>query len=205
MLAEELTSDDRSEVGSKEIPLTVLTELRKLGLLLQFAPSSNGKTADSGSAYRGSNPCGAALALSSNGPGRSPLKAEIRVRFPLRLLCNTSLSFSAFVRSFLPTLLSLAVQRSRRVEASSHERSNQIPTRTFHPPSRHHPLADVGTVCPGPKPPPSNLFNKRRVYPGGRHDAVPGSARRPLDWHLRGSRAVRRNILYHLPDDGRPL
>lgn len=53
----------------------------------EFAPSSNGKTADSGSVYRGSNPCGAAadMALSSNGLGRSPLKAEIRVRFPLRL------------------------------------------------------------------------------------------------------------------------
>ena len=75
--------------------------------LQRIAPSSNGKTADSGSVYRGSNPCGAArgprpreimcgswihnphmiciLALSSNGLGRSPLKAKIRVRFPLRL------------------------------------------------------------------------------------------------------------------------
>jgi hypothetical protein len=81
-----------------QIPLTLSRDLRKLGLLSRIAPSSNGKTADSGSAYRGSNPCGAAwgdsslsnisrvrLALSSNGLGRSPLKAEIRVRFPLRL------------------------------------------------------------------------------------------------------------------------
>ncbi len=29
----------------------------------EIAPSSNGKTADSGSAYRGSNPCGAAEKL----------------------------------------------------------------------------------------------------------------------------------------------
>ena len=40
--------------------LTLSGEFRKLGLLLMIAPSSNGKTADSGSAYRGSNPCGAA-------------------------------------------------------------------------------------------------------------------------------------------------
>ena len=40
--------------------LKLSRELRKLGLLLMIAPSSNGKTADSGSAYRGSNPCGAA-------------------------------------------------------------------------------------------------------------------------------------------------
>ena len=43
-------------------------QFRELGSLLSaklerisIAPSSNGKTADSGSAYRGSNPCGAAL------------------------------------------------------------------------------------------------------------------------------------------------
>ena len=86
--------------------LTLKKEIRKLRPLCHIAPSSNGKTADSGSAYRGSNPCGAAgradgaansefryqiseffilTALSSNGSGRGPLKAEIRVRFPLRL------------------------------------------------------------------------------------------------------------------------
>ncbi len=86
LLTELLTSVDENRGRETQNPLTVLRELRKFGLLLQIAPSSNGKTADSGSAYRGSNPCGAALALSSNGPGRSPLKAEIRVRFPLRLL-----------------------------------------------------------------------------------------------------------------------
>ena len=80
-----------------QFPLTVLRELSKLGLLSMIAPSSNGKTADSGSAYRGSNPCGAAplshmKALSSNGLGRSPLKAEIRVRFPLRLQIQADLT-----------------------------------------------------------------------------------------------------------------
>ena len=60
-------SVDRSEdncwpkgVGMGEAILTLWRELRRLGLLLKIAPSSNGKTADSGSAYRGSNPCGAA-------------------------------------------------------------------------------------------------------------------------------------------------
>jgi hypothetical protein len=79
------TVEEKGGARVSVIPLTVLRELRKLGLLLKIAPSSNGKTADSGSAYRGSNPCGAATALSSNGLGRGPLKAEIRVRFPLRL------------------------------------------------------------------------------------------------------------------------
>ena len=46
--------------------------------------SSSGRTADSGSAYRGSNPRSPAkLAPSSSGLGRGPLKAETRVRFPL--------------------------------------------------------------------------------------------------------------------------
>ena len=40
--------------------LILSVDLHKLGQLLMIAPSSNGKTADSGSAYRGSNPCGAA-------------------------------------------------------------------------------------------------------------------------------------------------
>jgi hypothetical protein len=44
-------------------PLTLWGELRKLGLLSKNAPSSNGKTADSGSVYRGSNPCGAATSI----------------------------------------------------------------------------------------------------------------------------------------------
>ena len=106
---------------SKRFWLTLSVEMHKLAVLKAIAPSSNGKTADSGSVYRGSNPCGAAtgildcgfwildftfwtardwnptvqnrkskfqnalLALSSNGLGRGPLKAEIRVRFPLRL------------------------------------------------------------------------------------------------------------------------
>ncbi len=40
--------------------LTLSVEFSKLGTLHLIAPSSNGKTADSGSVYRGSNPCGAA-------------------------------------------------------------------------------------------------------------------------------------------------
>ena len=42
------------------VPLTIRVEFVKLVPLFKIAPSSNGKTADSGSAYRGSNPCGAA-------------------------------------------------------------------------------------------------------------------------------------------------
>ena len=51
---------DEKRAGESEKPLTLSEELRKLGVLCTIAPSSNGKTADSGSAYRGSNPCGAA-------------------------------------------------------------------------------------------------------------------------------------------------
>ena len=54
------TTVDKREVSQGPVPLTVSTDLCKLGLRLMIAPSSNGKTADSGSAYRGSNPCGAA-------------------------------------------------------------------------------------------------------------------------------------------------
>jgi hypothetical protein len=60
VLTELRTNVDESEVWVAQNTLTLSRELRKLGLLLKIAPSSNGKTADSGSAYRGSNPCGAA-------------------------------------------------------------------------------------------------------------------------------------------------
>ncbi len=100
------TNIDEKGVENGREPLTLSEEFRTFVPIGNFAPSSNGKTADSGSAYRGSNPCGAAgraggaansefrypisefvvhMALSSNGLGRGPLKAEIRVRFPLRL------------------------------------------------------------------------------------------------------------------------
>ena len=51
---------DEKEVGVSRKPLTLSVNLRNLGELLKIAPSSNGKTTDSGSVYRGSNPCGAA-------------------------------------------------------------------------------------------------------------------------------------------------
>ena len=121
VLTELCTNVHEGGVGVGPNSLTVSRELRKLGTLFIIAPSSNGKTADSGSAYRGSNPCGAAAlrtancglrkallnvpsyseiripqsamdpALSSNGLGRGPLKAEIRVRSPLglRLFCQS--------------------------------------------------------------------------------------------------------------------
>jgi hypothetical protein len=60
VLTELYTTVDEKAVGLGQTTLTLWEELRKLGLLLTIAPSSNGKTADSGSAYRGSNPCGAA-------------------------------------------------------------------------------------------------------------------------------------------------
>jgi len=47
--------------------------------------SSNGRTADSESAYRSSNLCPGATALSSRGLGRRPLTAVTRVRIPLGL------------------------------------------------------------------------------------------------------------------------
>ena len=62
VLTELRTNVDEKGVRLSQESLTVSTDLRKLGLLLMIAPSSNGKTADSGSAYRGSNPCGAARA-----------------------------------------------------------------------------------------------------------------------------------------------
>ena len=52
-----VASDSR---GVSRMPLTIRCKFTKLGSLFAIAPSSNGKTADSGSAYRGSNPCGAA-------------------------------------------------------------------------------------------------------------------------------------------------
>ena len=55
-----LTSVDENAVGVTEKPLTFRRKLHKLSCFSTIAPSSNGKTADSGSAYRGSNPCGAA-------------------------------------------------------------------------------------------------------------------------------------------------
>lgn len=49
-----------------------------------FGESSSGRTADSGSAYRGSNPLSPAKRVpSSRGLGRSPLKAKTRVQIPL--------------------------------------------------------------------------------------------------------------------------
>ena len=51
---------DNRGIGLCQTTLTLSRELSKLDVLLMIAPSSNGKTADSGSAYRGSNPCGAA-------------------------------------------------------------------------------------------------------------------------------------------------
>ena len=48
MLTELRTDIDESEVGVTQNTLTLSWELRKLGLLLTIAPSSNGKTADSG-------------------------------------------------------------------------------------------------------------------------------------------------------------
>ena len=48
MLTELRTNVDESEVGVTQNTLTLSRELRKLGLLSVIAPSSNGKTADSG-------------------------------------------------------------------------------------------------------------------------------------------------------------
>ena len=51
---------------------------------MNIGESSKGKTADSGSAYRGSNPLSPAIMVpSSSGLGRGPLKAKTRVRLPL--------------------------------------------------------------------------------------------------------------------------
>ena len=50
----------RNRGGVYPMPLTMRVKFVRLGALFEIAPSSNGKTADSGSAYRGSNPCGAA-------------------------------------------------------------------------------------------------------------------------------------------------
>ena len=55
-----LTIVDENGVAAGQISLTLWRDLHILGLLSMIAPSSNGKTADSGSVYRGSNPCGAA-------------------------------------------------------------------------------------------------------------------------------------------------
>ena len=49
--------------------LTMRREFRTFYTLNAIAPSSNGKTADSGSAYRGSNPCGAAILHVALDPG----------------------------------------------------------------------------------------------------------------------------------------
>ena len=48
MLTELCTTIDEKGASLRQTTLTVSTELRKFGLLLQIAPSSNGKTADSG-------------------------------------------------------------------------------------------------------------------------------------------------------------
>jgi len=48
VLTELRTNVDESEVGVTQNTLTLSRELRKLGLLSVIAPSSNGKTADSG-------------------------------------------------------------------------------------------------------------------------------------------------------------
>jgi hypothetical protein len=52
---------DETAVSTGEKPLTFRRELRRFECFSSIAPSSNGKTADSGSVYRGSNPCGAAV------------------------------------------------------------------------------------------------------------------------------------------------
>ena len=60
VLTELLTNVGEKGDGVSPLPLTIRVKFVKLIPLLTIAPSSNGKTADSGSAYRGSNPCGAA-------------------------------------------------------------------------------------------------------------------------------------------------
>jgi len=54
VLTELRTNVDESEVGLSQTTLTLWRDLRKLCLLSMIAPSSNGKTADSGqsSAFR---------------------------------------------------------------------------------------------------------------------------------------------------------
>ncbi len=78
----------KREVGAGQNPLTLSTELRRFRLLFSIAPSSNGKTADSGSAYRGSNPCGAARA--AKGGPNSEFRYQTSELFrPYRLTVRT--------------------------------------------------------------------------------------------------------------------
>ena len=76
--------------------------------------SSNGKTAGSEPAYRGSNPCpGAIAARSSRGLGRRPLTAVTRVRIPLGLPKNPYFTrVFCFLCHDLVTQLSSAVQKA---------------------------------------------------------------------------------------------